>query len=351
MMRAPAKQTHRQMYTQAFEQRFQAATQVLDQKTKPPGSLGTLESVAAQVSAIQHSLCPDVSAVRAIIFAGDHGVVQEGVSAYPQEVTRQMLLNFAAGGAAINALCNAHNIELEVINTGVVGEPVEGTINNKIADGTDNMLNAPAMSQTQLQQALAIGCDAIIRAKNSDIKLVVIGEMGIGNTTAAAAIVAALCNTTSKNTVGRGTGLDDQALAAKQQVIEQVLAVHTSRDAHSVLQCMSGFEIAALAGAMLEAAGSDITVIVDGYITTAAALCAVAINPQVREHLIFSHQSAEPGHQLALQKLQATALLQLGMRLGEGSGAALAVPLVKSACAIMNDMATFESAGIDREIS
>ncbi len=347
-MRAPQLKTTA-MYSQAFTQRLQAATQVLDQKTKPPGSLGTLESVAAQISAIQHTDTPCTDSARALIFAGDHGVVQEGVSAFPQEVTRQMLLNFTAGGAAINALCNLHNIELEVINTGVTGDPVEGTVTEKIANGTANMLNTTAMSQPELEQALTIGKDAMQRAQDNNIALVVTGEMGIGNTTSAAAIVAALCNANASDTVGRGTGLNDQALANKTQIISQVLKKHTSRDAKDVLRCMGGFEIAALAGAMLQAAGTHTAVVVDGYITTAAALCAVDINPQVREHLIFAHQSAEPGHQLALEKLQATPLLQLDMRLGEGSGAALAVPLIRSACAIINDMATFDDAGVTKE--
>jgi nicotinate-nucleotide--dimethylbenzimidazole phosphoribosyltransferase len=334
------------MYSQAFEQRLHTATGVLDNKTKPPGSLGLLEAVAAQLSAIQHSVSPTPDPVRAIIFAGDHGIVQEGVSAYPQEVTRQMLLNFAAGGAAINALCNAHNIALEVINTGVIGDPVDGTVTAKIADGTANMLNAPAMSAAQLDQALDAGKEAVQRAQHDRVKLLAVGEMGIGNTTSAAAIVAALCNADGNTTAGRGTGLNDQALANKAQIVNKILSTHRTTDATEVLRCMGGFEIAALTGAMLQAAETDIAVIVDGYITTAAALCAVTINPKVREHLIFAHQSAEPGHQLALAQLNATPLLQFNMRLGEGSGAALAVPLLRSACAIINDMATFEDAGV-----
>lgn len=339
------------MNPQTYSRNFQQACDALDQKTKPVGSMGTLEQVAAQLSALQGSLTPDASKARTVLFAGDHGVVAEGISAYPQEVTRQMLLNFATDGAAINAICNTHQIELEVINTGVAGDAVEGVLDYKIADGTQNFAQSPAMSETQLQQALKAGEEAIDRAHADNISIVAIGEMGIGNTTSAAAIVSAICNAPASVTVGRGTGLDDAGVVHKQNIVEQSLDRHDDRTPEKVLQNLGGFEIAAMCGAMLKSCDFPIVIVVDGYIATAAALCAVAINPQVLQQLIFAHLSTEPGHAIALKQLSATPLLQLGLRLGEGSGAALAIPLIRSAAALLTDMATFESAGVAREIS
>ena len=332
-----------------FKERVDLANTALDQKTKPPGSLGLLEQTAAQISAIQDTLTPATEAALTIIFAADHGIVAEGVSAYPMEVTRQMLLNFASGGAAINAICNANGIELEVIDAGVAGDPVEGVLNCKVAPGTENFLQAPAMTNTQLDQALSIGREAISRATDRGITLIALGEMGIGNTTSAAAMVSALCTVGSNVTVGRGTGVDDAGLKRKIDVVKQALEQHPDRTPEAVLQNLGGFEIAAMCGAMLKAVDHNIAIVVDGYIATAAALCAVAIDSNVREHLLFAHQSVEPGHTIALQHLQATPLLQLELRLGEGSGAALAIPLIRSAAAILCDMATFESAGVDTQ--
>jgi nicotinate-nucleotide--dimethylbenzimidazole phosphoribosyltransferase len=329
-----------------YEQHYNNAALALDGKTKPKGSLGEIEVVAAQIAALQQTIAPDVNKCRALIFAADHGIASEGVSAFPQEVTHQMLVNFSRGGAAINALCKAHNIELEVINTGVIGEPVPGTVDAKIADGTNNMMSDPAMTSPQLEAAMEAGRAAVVRAQQEDIALIALGEMGIGNTTAAAAMVAALCDATGKDTVGRGTGIDDDRLKHKQLVVNQLLFTHASRSPQEVLRCLGGFEIAALTGAMLQAGTSHTAMVVDGYITTAAALCACAIDAEVRPHLIFAHKSAEAGHQLALDALNAKPLLQLDMRLGEGSGAALAVPVIRSAVAILNEMATFESAGV-----
>ena len=337
------------MAAKQFSDSIQLATDALDQKTKPPGSLGQIEDIAARISAIQGSLTPATDRAKTIIFAADHGVVAEGVSAYPKEVTRQMLLNFASGGAAINAICNANNIELEVINTGVIGEPVDGVLNRKIADGTANFSNSEAMTESQLSQALSIGTDAIARASTDGVQLVAIGEMGIGNTTAAAAIVSAICDVESSLAVGRGTGLDDAGVEHKTAIVQRALAEHPDRSPKRILQSMGGFEIAAMCGAMIESVNHPIAIIVDGYIATAAALCAVAINPDTRDRLLFAHQSVEPGHRIALHHLNAQPLLQLGLRLGEGSGAALAIPLVRSAAAVLNDMATFESAGVERE--
>lgn len=338
------------LFSESFTQAMLAAGTKLDHKTKPPGSLGVLEAIAMQVSAIQKTLTPDVSAARAILFAADHGVMEESVSAYPQAVTRQMLLNFASGGSAANVFCRANATDLEVINVGVIGDAVDGIVHNKVSDGTSNMTKQSAMDGTQLEQAMAAGQHAIKRAANDNIKLVALGEMGIGNTTSAAAIVSALCDISSSNSVGPGTGLDQQGIDHKVSIVSQILALHTARDAKSVLQNMGGLEIAALCGAMLEACNHEITIIIDGYIVTAAAVCAVDLNPATREHLLFAHQSAEPGHRAALKHLQATSLLNLGLRLGEGSGAILSISLIRSAVAMLNEMATFESAGVDSAI-
>ena len=339
------------MSTAQFNELVKLTSEALDQKTKPPGSLGLLEQTAAQISAIQHTLTPTTDTAITIIFAADHGVVVEGVSAYPMEVTQQMLLNFTRGGAAINAICNTHNIELEVIDTGVAGDPVDGVLNCKVDQGTANFLHTPAMTKTQLDQALSIGHDVVTRVNDRGIKLIALGEMGIGNTTSAAAIVAAVCKVESDTTVGRGTGIDDVGLKHKVDVVKQALEKHPDRTPEGILQNLGGFEIAAMCGAMLRAVDYPVAIVVDGYIATAAALIAVAIEPTVREHLLFAHRSVEPGHTIALQHLHATPLLQLDLRLGEGSGAALAIPLIRSATAILNEMATFEAAGIERELA
>lgn len=326
---------------------MQTAADAIDQKTKPPGSLGMIETVAMQVSAIQKSLTPDVSRARAILFAADHGVMEESVSAYPQAVTRQMLLNFTSGGSAANAFCNANATGLEVINVGVIGNAVDGIVHNKVADGSANITKQAAMNSSQLEQAMVCGKNAIQRAVDEHITLIALGEMGIGNTTSAAAIVSALCDVSAKDSVGPGTGLDPKGVAHKISVVEQILAIHPLRDPKSVLQNMGGLEIAAITGAILEACNHKLTIIIDGYIVTAAALCAVGLNPAAREHLIFAHHSAEPGHEAAMKHLNAKPLLNLGLRLGEGSGAILAIPLIRSAVAMLNDMATFADAGVD----
>ncbi len=338
------------LFSDEFVTRINQAAAALDQKTKPPGSLGALEKVAMQISAIQKTLHPDTRIARTILFAADHGVVEEGISAYPQAVTQQMLVNFASGGAAANALCKANQIDLEVVNVGVIGDAITGVVNEKIADGTKNSTTTPAMDTTQLEQAINAGRTAVQRAAASGATLVALGEMGIGNTTSAAAIVSALSKVSATKSVGPGTGLDRDGISHKITIVERILSCHGSRDPKQVLQNMGGFEIAALAGAMLQARQHAIAIVVDGYIATAAALCAVGMDSSVREHLVFSHRSAEPGHTAALSHLNARPLLSLDLRLGEGSGATLAIPLIRSAVAILNDMATFESAGVDREL-
>jgi nicotinate-nucleotide--dimethylbenzimidazole phosphoribosyltransferase len=336
--------------TLPWSQRLQRAQHALDQKTKPPGSLGQLETIAAQLSAIQNTLDTRAEAARAIVLAADHGVTSEGVSAFPQAVTRQMLQNFSAGGAAINALCRSADIDLQVVDCGIAGEPVDGTIDCRIAAGTANFVNEAAMTVQQYEQAISNGRALTLKAARDNIQLLALGEMGIGNTTSAAAIVASLCNADADTVTGRGTGVDDHGLANKVAVVEKALHQHAAALPDHALQCLGGFEIATMAGAMLEAARHPIAIVVDGYIATAAALCAVHQQAECRHHMIFAHQSAEPGHAIALARLEATPLLQLNMRLGEGSGAALAIPLIRAASAILTDMATFADAGVSGKL-
>ena len=333
-----------------YQQGFDNACAELDKKTKPPGSLGYLETLAAQISAVTGSLKPSNTRARTLIFAADHGVAAHGVSAFPQSVTGQMLQNFASGGAAINALCQSVGADLEVIDTGVIGDPVEGVQNAKIAGSTASFAAGPAMTQAQYQRALQVGQNSLMRAVNDNVAYLALGEMGIANTTAAAAITAAICNVSASQCTGRGTGIDDQTLTHKTHLIDNALALHTNRDPAEILRCMGGFEIVAMAGAMMAANNQPIVLIVDGYIATAASLCACMIEPDCRNQLVFAHRSVEPGHELALSALNAQPLLDLQLRLGEGSGAALAIPLLRCAASIIREMATFEAAGVDNSL-
>lgn len=328
----------------------EAAGQRQLQLTKPPGSLGQLEQLAAQLAACQQRRDPQLQRVRICVFAGDHGVVAEGVSAFPQSVTASMLANFAAGGAAISVLADEWGAELRLVNLGLVGGPcgLPGVEDLQLMPGTDNFAEQPAMPLTVCLAALQAGREQAQAAAAAGCQLLIGGEMGIGNTSSACALASALLQLPVAELVGPGTGLQGAALAHKAAVIERALALHgpALQGPLDALQRLGGLEIAALAGAFLGAAEQRMAVLVDGYITTAAALCAVRLNPQCRPWLLFSHRSAEPGHVALLQALQAQPLLDLGMRLGEGSGAAVALPILRSACALHNRMATFAEAGV-----
>lgn len=328
----------------------EAAGQRQLQLTKPPGSLGQLEQLAAQLAACQQRPDPQLQRVRICVFAGDHGVVAEGVSAFPQSVTASMLANFAAGGAAISVLADEWGAELRLVNLGLVGGPcgLPGVEDLQLMPGTDNFAEQPAMPLTVCLAALQAGREQAQAAAAAGCQLLIGGEMGIGNTSSACALASALLQRPVAELVGPGTGLQGAALAHKAAVIERALALHgpALQGPLDALQRLGGLEIAALAGAFLGAAEQRLAVLVDGYITTAAALCAVRLNPQCRPWLLFSHRSAEPGHAALLQALQAQPLLDLGMRLGEGSGAAVALPILRSACALHNRMATFAEAGV-----
>jgi len=317
--------------------------------TKPPGSLGQLEALAIRLAALQGSPRPTVDRVWISIFAADHGVAAEGVSAFPQAVTGEMLRNFAGGGAAISVLARALDATLEVVDLGTVNDPGElpGVRRAIIAASTANACTQPAMTDAQLQAALAAGAASVHAARAAGAQLFIGGDMGIANTTAASALGCALLGLPAAALGGAGTGLDAAGVAHKVRVIERALARHAdATTALERLRRLGGFEIAALAGAFLAAAQAGLPVLVDGFIATVAALAAVQLQPACRPWLLFAHRSQEHGHARVLAALEATPLLDLGLRLGEGSGAAVAVPLLRLACALHNGMATFEQAGV-----
>lgn len=318
--------------------------------TKPLGALGRLEDIAIRLAAFQSTARPDLDRVRITVFAADHGVAVEGVSAFPQTVTAEMVNNFARGGAAINVAARAIGAELEVINLGTVMDTdrMEGVKNHVLGPGTANFIVQAAMNEHQLCCALAAGRHAAERARLGGARLFIGGEMGIANTTAATALACALLGEKPSLLTGPGTGLDTAGIVHKARVIQRALDRHGSH-LHSpfeALRRVGGFEIAALTGAYLACSQMGLAVLVDGFITSVAALTAARLRPGAESWFLYSHLSAEPGHRKVLESLDAWPLLDLGLRLGEGSGAAVAVPLLRMACALHNEMATFEEAGV-----
>ena len=333
---------------------IQAATDHQNQLTKPQGSLGRLEAIAIQLAGIQNQLHPHCDKVAITIFAGDHGIVAEGVSAFPQAVTTEMLKNFVSGGAAISVLSKSLNARLEVVNVGSLADPagLPGVKHQVVAKGTANFARSAAMTAEQLELALQAGKDAIDGCAGQKINLWIGGEMGIGNTTAASAIVSELLHLDPAQVVGPGTGLNSDGVNHKADVISKALSKHQGNmdsPAH-VLQYVGGFEIAALAGAYIRAAQLNVACVVDGFICGAAALAALKMNPSIAPYLLFSHRSAEPGHQVLLDALAMEPIVDLTLRLGEGSGAALVVPLIQMATQLHNQMATFASAGVSEKL-
>lgn len=322
--------------------------------TKPPGSLGRLETVAITLASLYGDDQPEIKKPLITIFAGDHGVVAQGVSAFPQAVTVEMIRNFVNGGAAISVLAHSNQAELKVVNCGTAFEidfadNYDALTDQSIAMGTADISQQSAMTPQQLEQALSIGQSVVEQGKKEGCDLFIAGEMGIGNTTPAAALGCAyLSQSSASKMTGRGTGIDDAAWKNKVQVIERSLARLNIKElsAEVILQELGGFEIAAIAGAYIRCAQLGIPVLVDGFITTAAALAACRMNSQVKDWLLFSHQSEEQGHTIMLEELNAQPLLNLGLRLGEGSGAATALPLLRQACALHNGMATFAEASV-----
>lgn len=325
---------------------------IIDFKTKPLGSLGMLETLALQIGTVFATTTPELIEPHLVVFAADHGIAREGVSAYPQEVTFQMVLNFLGGGAAINVFCRQHGIRLQVIDAGVNGdfEPGLPLGEGKIGKGTDSFLNAAAMKPQQAQLCLIKGEEVVagIAAKGSNV--IGFGEMGIGNTSSAAVLMSLICDIPLADCIGRGTGLDDQQLIKKQEILEKAISnYHGEKDVYSLMAYFGGFEILEIAGAMLAAGKRNMLVLVDGFIATAAYLCALQIDPELAGKAIFCHESGEKGHRKLLAFLGAKPLLQLALRLGEGTGCALAYPLLKSAVAFLNEMASFESASVSNK--
>ena len=324
----------------------------INNKTKPLGSLGQLEQLALKVGRIQQSLAPKFSAPHILVFAGDHGAAKAGVSAFPQDVTWQMVENFLAGGAAINVFSRQNGLALKVIDAGVAHEfgARDGLVDAKISPtGTRNFITEPAMSAAECEAALAKGQQIAHALADSGCNVLGFGEMGIGNTAAASLITHALTGTSLLDCVGRGTGLDDAGLNRKRDLLAQAAkraALPVNPDAKTVLAEFGGFEIVMMAGAMLGAAERGMTLLIDGFIVTSALLAASRIAPNILDYCIFCHRSAEPGHMAQLHALMADPLINLGLRLGEGTGAALAWPLVNAAVAFLNEMASFESAGV-----
>ena len=321
----------------------------INQKTKPLGALGQLETLALQIALIQKTDKLAITCPLMLVFAGDHGIADEGVSIAPSAVTQQMVLNFLAGGAAINCFCRSNDLPLKVIDAGIKFEiipPPANLINQRIAAGTHNFSQQAAMTLTQAEQALQLGAQLAEREINNGSNLLAFGEMGIANSSSAAAILAALSNAPIANCVGLGTGINPEQLVKKITLVTKAVARITDKTPLNVIAEVGGFEIAQICGAMLATAKAGKMIVVDGFIVSAAALLAVQFNPNARDYMIFAHQSEEAGHQLMLSMLKAKPLLHLGLRLGEGTGAALALPLIKAAISFYNDMATFESAGV-----
>lgn len=322
----------------------------IDQKTKPRGSLGQLEKLAYRVGLIQQRLDPHFSQPHLLVFAGDHGAARAGVSAYPQEVTWQMVDNFLAGGAAINVFARCGGLHLTVVDAGVAHDFAHrpGLIHAKVAPGTANFIEQAAMTVDQCELAIVRGAEIVRNLAGNGCNVVGFGEMGIGNTAAATLITHCLTGVPLVDCIGRGTGLDDAGLTRKQALLEQAMKRERvgGNAPLAVLAEFGGFEIAMMLGAMLAAAEARMLLLIDGFIVGAAALTAAMLFPMLPHYCVFSHCSAEPGHAAQLQALGGEPLLDLGLRLGEGTGAALAFPLVQAAVAFLNEMASFESAGV-----
>ncbi len=335
---------------------IEQAQHKIDYKTKPLGSLGKIESIAIKACAVQNTLSPVISNKSLFVFAADHGVAAEGVSAFPQEVTKQMVLNFLNNGAAINVLSNHNGINLLIVDIGVNDnfEDQQQLINKKIAYGTKNFVVENAMTREQAEEALLAGISVFEEQnKHSKIDIIGLGEMGIANTTTASAIISAITKKSAQECTGHGTGIDSEQIIHKINVIEKALSKHKpdSADAIDILSKIGGYEIAGMAGAALAAAANQAIVVLDGIISTAAGLIAYTINPDVANYFIAGHKSVEKGHILALKHMGLIPVLDLGMRLGEGTGAALTIDIVDASCKIMCEMASFEEAGVSNSDS
>ena len=324
----------------------------IDAKTKPLGALGMLENLAYQIGSVQNTLSPKLTNPHIVVFAADHGIVDAGVSAYPKAVTPQMVLNFLNGGAAINVFSKQHGITLKIVDAGVDYDFENGLdlVNAKIAKGTKNMLHEAAMNAVELEQCFAYAKAIVDDIYAKDCNIIGFGEMGIGNTSSASLLMSAYTNLPIGDCVGRGTGLNDAQLNHKIAILTKAQNVHGKiEDAKTILQTFGGFEIAQMCGAMLAAYEKNMLILVDGFIATSAMLAAHAIAPNILNNAIFCHVSDEAGHAKALAHLGVKALLQLQMRVGEGTGCAMAYPIVESAVNFLNEMASFESANVSNK--
>lgn len=335
---------------------YQQLQQIVDQKTKPLGALGRLETLAVHLGMIQGTTTPQITQPQIRVFAADHGLTKHGTSAYPSAVTAQMVYNFLQGGAAINVLARQHHMELKVVDAGVNADFANSPFKDhaqlldyKVRHGSRDALSEPAMTAEECLAALENGMKVV---ENSVGNLLVVGEMGIGNTSAASLLLARLGDIPLDECIGRGTGLDDAGLKHKASILTQVLARHSeAQTPFDILAALGGLEIAMMAGALMQAASERRILLIDGFIASSALLVAERLAPGVAQYAVFAHHSVEPGHTHLLKLLNAEPLLNMGMRLGEGSGAALAYPLLQSACAIINEMASFNDAGISGQNS
>tara|TARA_B100000945_G_C20404907_1_gene609440 strand:- start:1109 stop:2122 length:1014 start_codon:yes stop_codon:yes gene_type:complete len=324
----------------------------IDSKTKPLGSLGTIEEIAKKICLIQKTISPILKLPKIVVFAGDHGIADSGVSNYPQEVTYQMVINFLNGGAAINIFSKTNSIELSIVDSGVNHqfEYFDNLVDAKIDFGTKNFLTQKAMTSKQLQNCFKSSKEIIQKISNSGTNIIGFGEMGIGNTSAASMIMSYLLNLPLEKCVGIGTGITSDQLKQKIKVLNQSKQFHGPiNEIYEVLQTFGGFEIVQMCSAMLESYENNMTILVDGFIGSCAYLAASKINPKIIDNTFFSHKSTENGHQLLLDKINATPILDLKMRLGEGTGCALAYPVIQNAVNFMNDMATFNNAKVSRQ--
>lgn len=325
----------------------------LDGKTKPPGALGRLEEFACRMAAINGTLSPVFNKKVIYTFAGDHGITEEGVALYPKAVTTQMVHNFLAGGAGVNVLARHVGAEVRVVDVGVDNDfgDLPGVIHRKVGRGTKNFAKGPAMTRDEMLAAMQVGLDLADQSRKEGISLVGTGEMGIGNTSPSSAIIAAISGRSVRDVTHRGTGIDDTALENKIRIIQQGLDLNhpDPQDPLDVLTKVGGFEIAAIAGLVLGCAANSIPVVIDGFISTAGALIASELHPNVRDYIFAAHQSVEIGHAIMLERIGVKAVLDLGLRLGEGTGAALTMSLIEAAVKIINEMASREDAGVTHE--
>ncbi|MDP3912708.1 MAG: nicotinate-nucleotide--dimethylbenzimidazole phosphoribosyltransferase [Bacteroidota bacterium] len=320
----------------------------IDFKTKPPGALGLLEELALQIGQIQNTLTPELKNPTLLVFAADHGLTDEGISSFPKEVTWQMVMNFVAGGAAINVFCRQNGINLKVVDAGVDFDFPEGipVINAKIARGTRNMRREPAMTLEECAAAIQKGRELVKLEVAGGCNIIGFGEMGIGNTSASSLLMHRFLDIPIEECTGSGTGMRGEQLTHKMQILKKVSEKYDPKTPEETLAAFGGLEIGMMVGAMLEARDQQMILLIDGFIATAAALTAIRINPEVRENCVFCHSSDERGHRLMLQNMNARPMLQLNLRLGEGTGAALALPLVQAAVNFLNEMASFETSGV-----